>query len=158
MNLGQRGRERLWETVGMSNFVWDAFVELIYVAFQIFMCHSECLFSQLSHVFVEFGIEHRLFRLQIFNLYICLSHFFFHHLSVFFLTDSLSIRSKDWQANSRKVRGDEMKTSTHIGNRTSIPVIVDVCRHETVEKKIYRHVLGYLTCYTSLRNDIYKLT
>jgi hypothetical protein len=48
-----------------------------------------------------------------------------------FFTDSLSLRSKAGHANSRNMRGDEGTTSNHIGNRTSILDIVDVCRHET---------------------------
>ena len=54
MKLGQRGGVSLWKTVGMNSLVWDAFVELMWVAFQIFVCHFDCLFSQSSHVFVKF--------------------------------------------------------------------------------------------------------
>ena len=35
--LGQRGRESLWKTVGMNSFVWEAFAEFTYIAFQTFV-------------------------------------------------------------------------------------------------------------------------
>jgi hypothetical protein len=37
MWFGQRGRDTLWKMEGMSGLVWEAFLELIYVAFQIFV-------------------------------------------------------------------------------------------------------------------------
>jgi len=37
MKLGQRGRKSLWKMVGMYSLVWDAFAELTYVAFHIFI-------------------------------------------------------------------------------------------------------------------------
>ena len=37
MKLGQSERENLWKMVGMNNFVWEAFAEFTYKAFQIFV-------------------------------------------------------------------------------------------------------------------------
>jgi hypothetical protein len=35
--LGHRGRESLWNMVGMYRFVWEAFAQFSYIAFQIFV-------------------------------------------------------------------------------------------------------------------------
>jgi hypothetical protein len=35
MWFGQRERDFLWKMEGMSSLVWEAFLEFIYVAFQI---------------------------------------------------------------------------------------------------------------------------
>jgi len=35
--FGHRGMENLWKMVGIYNFVWEAFAEFTYIAFQIFV-------------------------------------------------------------------------------------------------------------------------
>ena len=94
----------------------------------------------LSHLMFlsHSGIDPWLFSSQAVTLCTSLSlslslspiSFFFHHQFLFF-NDSLSIRSKAGQTNSRNMSGDEVTTPTHIGNQILILVIVDFCRHET---------------------------
>ena len=36
-NLDQRGTKSLWKVGGMNSFVWEAFAEFRYIAFQIFV-------------------------------------------------------------------------------------------------------------------------